>query len=101
MKYLPEDHTANNISVKITNMVHEMELNPKTVRWITIVTDSAANIQKGAKTNSDIDINMSCVDHQIYLIVTGSLAAKDKEKKIYMSTMEATSQKDDRFGKLF
>ena len=47
MKYFPEDYTANNISVKIKDMFHEIELNPKTVRWITIVIDSAANIQKG------------------------------------------------------
>ena len=84
MKCLPEDHTANNISIKITDMVHEMGLNSKTVRWITIVMDSVANIQKGAKTNNDIDTNMWCVDHKIHLIVTGSLAAKDKEKKMYI-----------------
>ena len=81
MKYFSEDHTANNISVKITDMVHKMEFNPKTVRWITIITDGAANIQKGAKTNSDIDTKLWCVDHKIHLIVTGSLVAKDKEKK--------------------
>ena len=61
-----------------------MELHPKTVRWIIIVTDGAANIQKGEKTNTDIDTNMWCVDHNINLIVTGSLAAKDKEKKMYI-----------------
>ena len=61
-------------------MVHEIELNSKTVRWITIVTDGAANIQKGSKTNSDIDTSMWCVDHKFHLMVTGSLAAKDKEK---------------------
>ena len=72
------------ISVKITDMVHEMELNSKTVRWITIVTDVATNIQKGAKTNIDIDTNMWCVDHKIHLIVTGSMAAKYKEKKMYI-----------------
>ena len=83
MKYFPEDHTANNISVKITNMVHEMEMNPKTLRWITNVTDGTANIQKGAKTNSDIDTNMWCFNHKIHLIFTGSLGAKDKEKKMY------------------
>ena len=65
-------------------MVHEIELNPKTVRWINIVTDYAANIQKGSKTNSDIDTSIWCVDHKIHLIVTGSLAAKDKEKKMYI-----------------
>ena len=84
MKYFSEDHTASNISAKITDMVHEIELNPKTVSWITIVTDGAANIQKGSKTNSDIDTSMRRVDHKIPLIVTGSLAAKDKEKKMYI-----------------
>ena len=84
MKYFTEDHTANNISAKITDMVHEIELNPKTVRWITIVTDGAAKIQKGSKTNSDIDTSMWCADHKIHLIVTGSLAAKDKERKMYI-----------------
>ena len=84
MRYFPEDHTANNISAKITDMVHEIELSSKTVRWITIVTDGAANIQKGSKTNSDIDTRMWCVDHKIHLMVTGSLAAKDKEKKMHI-----------------
>ena len=84
IKYFPEDHTANNISAKITDMVHEIELNSKTVRWITIVTDGAANIQKGSKINSDIDTSMWCVDHKIHLMVTGSLAAKDKEKKMHI-----------------
>ena len=84
MMYFPEDHRANNISAKITDMVHEIELNSKTVRWITIVTDGAANIQKGSKTNSDIDTSMWCVDHKVHLMVTGSLAAKDKEKKMHI-----------------
>ena len=84
MMYFPEDHTANNISAKITDMVHEIELNSKTVRWITIVTDGTANIQKGSKTNSDIDTSMWCVDHKIHLMVTCSLAAKDKEKKMHI-----------------
>ena len=85
---------ANNISAKITGMVHEIELNPKTVRWITIVTHGAENIQKGSKTNSYIDTSMWCVDHKIHLIVTGSLAAKDKTKEnVHMSTMEKTRLK--------
>ena len=82
MKYFPEDHTANNISAKIPDMVHEIELNPKTVRWVTIATDGAGNIQKRSKTNSDIDTGMWYLDHKVHLIVTGSLAEKDKEKKM-------------------
>ena len=64
----PEEHTGDEIAIKIDFLVGKLGIGPKIETWMT--TDGGSNVRKGVEKSKLIQTGLWCVDHRIHLMIT-------------------------------